>query len=316
MTQPVTHMLPRDMQLTNESLYSKKAIDCYIDREIRDNPDMEAKVIEGMQRLEAWRAKSYYDSKNARLAQLDGLDLEEVVRRIYINVAYCQLPELFTSVTGRLAGVLRMSEKGDGITTIGEMLAVLCLTDVFDIMKENAMASLKVQSHIPLSERLIEYVSQARYLPPMVCEPAPVTHNFESPYLTENSCLILGKGNGHTEDICRDVINTQNQVPLSLNLEMLTTIELFPKPGKEPVTPEDQEQWHRYKVQTYEVCHLMAKQGNRFWLTNKVDKRGRLYCQGYQINLQGSGWHKAVLDYADRETVEGVPDSLRLPPRA
>ena len=299
-------MLPRDMQHTNECRFSKKHIDGYILREIEDNPDTEAKVHEGVTRLEDWLSQSYYASKDARLNQLQGVDLEQTVRKIFINVAYCQVPELFTSVTAQLAGVLKMSEKADGIITIGEMLAVLCMTDAFDIIKADASSSLVVQSKIPVSDNLIRYIVQSRYLPPMVCEPTPVTNNHESPYLTHNDCLILGKNNSHSEDICLDVINIQNSVRLKLDLDFLKTVEEMPTFQLDDQRKIDN--WHTFKVQSYEVYLMLAKQGNQFWLTNKVDKRGRLYAQGYHVNTQGASFKKAMIEFADEETVTGVPN--------
>lgn len=299
-------MLPRDMQHTNECRFSKKHIDGYILREIENNPDMEAKVHEGVTRLKDWLSQSYYASKDARLNQLQGVDLEQTVRKIFINVAYCQVPELFTSVTAQLAGVLKMSEKSDGIITIGEMLAVLCMTDAFDIIKADASSSLVVQSKIPVSENLIRYIVQSRYLPPMVCEPAPVTNNHESPYLTHNDCLILGKNNTHSEDICLDVINIQNSVRLKLDLDFLKTVEEMPTFELDDQRKIDN--WHTFKVQSYEIYLMLARQGNQFWLTNKVDKRGRLYAQGYHVNTQGASFKKSMIEFADEELVTGVPN--------
>lgn len=292
-----THMLPRDMQETNERRFSRKHIDHYLDMEIRNNPETEARVHDGVQRLEDWLGKSYYEAKNNRLAQLQGMNLEEMVRTIFINVSYCQLPELFTSVTGQLAGALKMSEKAHGIITIGEMLAILCLTDAFDIVKADRSASLVVQSRIPLSDRLLAFVQQTRYLPPLVCEPDELTTNYESPYLTFNDPLVLGAGNSHSEDICLDVINIQNRVALSLDLEFLCTREEEPtkpitvdaiqaralkdnvhltRPQAAQLMREQQDAWDKFKTESYETYHLLASQGNRFWFAHRVDKRGRL----------------------------------------
>lgn len=323
-----THMLPRDMQETNERRFSKRHIDEYLDTEIRNHPETEAQVHDGVQRLQTWLGKFYYETKNTRLAQLQGVDLEEIVRTIFINVAYCQLPELFTSVTGQLAGALKMSEKAHGIITIGEMLAVLCLTDAFDIIKADRSASLVIQSRIPLSDRLLTFVHQTRYLPPMVCEPEELTTNHQSPYLTHNDSLVLGAGNSHSEDICLDVINIQNKVALSLDLEFLCTREEEPskpitveaiqaralkdnvhltRPQAAQLMREQQDAWDRFKSQSYETYHLLATQGNAFWLTHKVDKRGRIYASGYHVTTQGSPFKKASINFAKKEIVSGVP---------
>lgn len=309
MNQPTT-MLPRDMQLSNEYRFSRKHIDGYIQQEIEQNRDVMAKHAQGVQLLEDYRSKTYsYQSKNDRIAQIQHLELEPLVMRIFVQVAYCQVPELFTSVTAQLAGQLGFSEKVDAITTVAEMMAVLCLTDAFDIIKADRSASLVIQSRIPVSEQLQRYVAQSRYLPPMVCEPAPIEHNYQSPYLTHNDCQILGKGNGHTDDICLDAINTQNRVPLRLDLDFLSTVEENPTfTFKEP---EQQEQWQRFKAESYETYLMLARQGNRFYLTQKVDKRGRMYAQGYHVTTQGTPFKKAMVELADEEIVEGVPDHLR-----
>ncbi len=301
-----TMMLPHDMQLANEYVYSRKFIDQYIDIEIRGNPDMEAKVAEGITLLTDWLAKDHgYDSKNTRLAQLQGIDLEELVRALFTGVAYCQTPELFTSVTAQLAGRLKFDDKRDSILTVAEMMAVLCLTDAFDIVKADKFDSLVIQSRIPLSQRLIGYVIQSGYLPPLVCEPEELTSNYDSAYLTHNDSLILGKANGHSGDICLDVINTQNKVALKLDLDFLSTVE--EEPSFELDTPEKIQQWSQFKRESYQRYRLIAGQGNRFWLANKVDKRLRLYAQGYHITTQGTGFKKAMVEFADEEIVEGVP---------
>lgn len=301
-----THMLPRDMQFANEYVYSRKFIDGYIASEIQANPDMEARVMDGAQRLTEWAAKDHgYASKNDRMAQLQGTDFEQMTRDLFVGVAYCQTPELFTSISAQLAGRLKFDDKADSILTVAEMLAVLCLTDAFDILKANRSDSLMIQSQIPLSSKLIGYVVHSGYLPPMVCEPENLTNNYDSAYLTHNDCLILGSANGHDGDICLDVINTQNRVPLKLDLDFLSSVE--EEPTFEIDTHEKLQQWSTFKGQSYDRYLLMANQGNRFYLSNKNDKRGRMYAQGYHISTQGTGFKKAMVEFADEETVTGVP---------
>lgn len=300
------HMLPRDMQLANEYVYSRKFIDVYIDTEIRENPDMEAKVQDGVNRLDAWRFKDHgYASKNNRLAQIADMELDGLVRALFVGVAYCQTPELFTSVTAQLASRLKFDDKADSIKTVAEMMAVLCLTDAFDIVKGDRSDSLVIQSHIPLSQRLLGYVVQSGYLPPLVCEPDELTSNYDSGYFTHNDCLVLGKRNGHSGDLCLDVLNKQNKVPMTLDLDFLRTVEEMPT--KPLDTPMKAQQWMQFKTESYERYKLIANQGNRFYLTNKYDMRGRLYAQGYHISHMGASFKKAMVEFADKEMVDGVP---------
>ena len=51
----------------------------------------------------------------------------------------------------------------------------------------------------------------------------------------------------------------------------------------------------------------MVSQGNRFYLTHKVDKRGRIYAQGYHITTQGTAFKKAMIELAEPEFIEGAP---------
>lgn len=297
------NMLPRDMQLANEHSYSRKHIDGYILDALQD-ADVQNAIHHGVSLLVEWRNQTYYASKQARLDQLDDLDLYELVTKIMQGIAYVQKPELFTSVSAQLAGRLQFSDKPEAIATMAEILAVLCETDLFDITKESRQASLMLVSRIPLSQKLLEYIDNTTFQLPMVCLPEYVDHNRKSGYLTYNDSLILGTGNHHEGDICLDVINLQNSIPLKLNIEFLLEQEMLP--NFEIVTPEQREQWEAFKYASHRVWMLMYNQGNRFYLTNKVDKRGRLYSVGYHINTQGNQFQKAMVELADEEIVEGV----------
>lgn len=307
MTQVLGYLPPHELQRINETMYARAHIDRYLDRAIRENPESEAKVQAGVTLLQDWLSQTYYPSKDARLEQIKDLDLESLVREIFIGIAYCQEPQLFTAVTAQLASRLHMSDKAEAITTIAEIVAVLCQTDAFDIIKAHASASLMVQSRLPLPAQLIEFIEHSEVLPPMVCEPRRLTHNRSSAHLTvSGDSLILGKGNHHEGDICLDVLNICNRVALRLDTTFLTTVE--EEPTCELDTPEKLRMWEKFKKQSYRFYDLMVAQGNRFYLTHKVDKRGRIYAQGYHITSQGTSFKKASLELADAEYVTGVPN--------
>lgn len=298
-------MLKSDMQLLNEESYGRHNIDRRIEEEILANPEMVNRISQGVELLTQWIAGSYYESKSNRITQLKVLDLKELVTKLFVGVSYCQTPELFTSVTSLLASRLKFSDKREGIQTIGEVLAVLCETDAFDIVKESKYASLVVVSNIPLSSELLKFIGQSNYLPPMVCQPQELKKNYQSGYLTFNDSLILGKKNHHTCDICLDVLNSKNSVPLKLNTEFLSTVE--ETSHKELDTIEKQRNWAKMKLDSFAFYKLIVGQGNEFYLTHKVDKRGRNYAQGYHITTQGSPFKKAMIELAEEEVVQGVP---------
>lgn len=139
----------------------------------------------------------------------------------------------------------------------------------------------------------------------MLCEPRPLTHNFQSGYLTHDDSLILGKGNNHAGDICRAVLDRCDQVALTLDTEFLARVE--EEPSYDLDTAEKVDQWCTFKGQSKGFYQLMIDHGNHFHLTHKVDKRGRIYAQGYHITLQGTSYKKAMLELADPEHVTGVP---------
>ncbi len=324
----MTTLAQIEAQESLERRYSRKHIDGYIRDFINQNPVMQAKMEQGVSLIQDYMNQDYYDSKNARIAQLKPMDIPALVLTIFTGIAYCLREELFTSVTAQLASRLKFSDKTAAITTVAELVAVLCNTDAFDINKANKGASLMVKSLIPLEGWLVRYIENSRYLPPMVCEPLEVKNNYSSGYLTHNDSLILGSGNHHEGDLCLDVINKLNRVQLRLDTQFLSTVEEDPSTeftiewAKDKAAEKGRylsnaqakiqvekalENWHRFKKHGYELYTLLVQTGNCLHLTHKVDKRGRIYAQGFHITSQGSAFKKASLELYKEELVTGVP---------
>lgn len=293
------------LQEMNELRYNRKHVDVKIRTEIEASPVMRAKLEQGVELVDAYIKGKYYDSKMERVAQLNGMDIPALVMDLFVGIAYSLKPDLFTSVSAQMASRLKFSEQTAAITTVAELMAVLCQTDAFDITKESRMASLMVVSRIPLSDTLTKFIENSQYLPPMVCEPLELTHNYSSGYLTHNDSLILGSGNHHDGDICLDTLNTMNRVALKLDTDFLCKVE--EEPTFELDSQDKVDQWNRFKKQSYGFYTLMADQGNQFYLNHKVDKRGRAYACGFHISTQGASFKKAMLEFATEEIVEGVP---------
>jgi hypothetical protein len=293
------------LQEMNEERYNRKHIDAKIRAALAADADMQAKITHGVDLVQKYINGQYYESKMKRVNQLRGLDVPELVVDIMVGIAYYLKPELFTSASAQIASRLKFSDRKEAITTVAELMAVLCLTDAYDIEKADRSASLMVVSRINLPEKLIHFIENSQYLPPMVCEPLPLTHNYSSGYLTHNDSLILGTGNHHDGDICLDVLNLMNRVALSLDVDFLSTVEEEPTFALDSQDKEDQ--WATFKRQSYAFYSLMVNQGNKFYLTHKVDKRGRIYAQGYHISTQGTAFKKASIELAHQELVTGVP---------
>jgi len=298
------NMLQVVRQESVEMKYNRKHIDDYIRSFIKSNDHLINKTEQGIKLIEKYMSKAYYTTKNARIKQLEGMDLHALVIDIYVGIAYCVTPELFTSISAQMAGRLKFSDKPDAIKTIAELLAVLCNTDVFDIFKRTKFSSLEIKSNIELPDEMMEFIINTQFLPPMLCEPLEVTNNSTSGYLTHNDSVILGKGNHHTGELCLDVINKMNKVCLKLDTAFLSHVEENPTSVLD--TQEKRDQWLVFKKQSYSFYLLIAKQSNEFYLTHKVDKRGRIYSQGYHLNTQGTPFKKAMVELANEELIEGV----------
>ena len=293
------------LQEMNEERYNRKHIDAKIKDFITNDTETSNKVFMGVMLVEKYMAGQYYESKMKRIAQLQQLDIPDLVLEIFIGVAYCMRDELFTSASAKIAARLKFSDKVEAIATVAELLAVLCQTDAFDIDKADKMASLTIVSRMKLPANLVDFIENSEYLPPMVCKPLKLTHNYSSGYLTHNDSLILGTGNHHDGDICLDVLNTMNGVALKLDTEFLSTVE--EEPTFELDSQEKEDLWRDFKTQSYKFYSLMVQCGNKFYLNHKVDKRGRIYCSGYHITTQGTAFKKASIELAHEEIVTGTP---------
>lgn len=313
-----------------ERKYSRKHIDGYIRAAIKDNPVNQTKVDKGVELIKEWMEGQYRPEKEARIKQLKAFatDLPQLVTDLFVGIAYVQKPQLMSSVNVQLAGRLGFDDREAGIQTVAEMLSVLCLTDAFDITKENRMASLMVVNCIELPERLLRYIEHSEYMPPMVCEPNVLESNYDSGYLTIKESLILGNGNHHDGNICLDVLNIANSVKLKLDVDFLLALEedksfelksedefnewvaikkkhkQFPSYAHYVAYVE--EMWETFKGTSAEMYMEMVNADNEFHLTHKVDKRGRIYSQGYHINTQGNPYKKAMIELANEEIVEGI----------
>lgn len=306
-----TLMLTDDMQRANEYRFARHHIDKYMRDYVLADVDVIPLLEKGVELLTAWVNQTFsYESKNIRVSGLRGMDLRELVTDIIVASAYCQHEELFTSFTARMAGTLGWDDKKSSITTIAEITAVLCETDLFDLTQANRFGSWNIISNITLSPQLQEYIANCAYLPPLVHPPKKLRHNRDTPYLTiGQDSVILNKGH-HGDDVCLDVLDSKNSVALSLDLEFLSKVEEMP--NSELESPEKQTMWLNQKRQSHEFYLLMAGQGNKFYLHHKYDKRGRIYANGYHITTMGAPYKKASLEFAHKQVVTDIPQEFTL----
>lgn len=273
--------------------------------------DYMAYVNKAMECVSEYMSKTYYISKNARIEKLKELDIGELVISLIAGSLQYQEPYPFTAACGELAGALGWSDKPDAVKTVGELLVVVCNSDAYDINRCSD-DSFEIVSRLALSEKLIHWCENTQYLPPMIVKPIEVKNNKDTGYLTTKDSLILGKGNFHNGNICLDAINIANSVQLKLDTDFVSKYELefnpSTKPKRKAVTPmglrKAVENFSHYKQMTYRTMALIAITNNQFYLTHRVDKRGRLYSCGYHINAQGTAYNKACIEFAIEEHID------------
>ena len=331
---------PFEVQRINERQFNKRHIDKYVQADLFESDDggyMSLKVTQGIELITNLINGDYFPSKNARLSQLKGVDLEHLVKQIYTGICYIGDQELpLVTVIGQLGSRLGFDDRREAYQTMGEILAVLCETDVFDIFKYHPQGKLMVRNNIGINPKIQEFIDRSCYLPPLVCEPKELTNNMSTAYYThEADSLILGGSiNHHDGDICLDVLNDSNKVPLSLDVEFLCTfeeeptfdlntikdetIEKYEAKGRKlkahdiaAMVKQQKQQWLHYKKQSYYFYSLMVNQGNKFYLGHKVDKRGRIYAQGYHINYMGTSFKKCMVNLSEKKVITGIPEHLK-----
>ena len=303
-----------DIQTATELNLSKRGIYLRLEQDLARDRDIQSAMEDALASLNRWmnRTGIYLDEPM------------EVIKEYVIAVLKLdERREVISALAGQMSYLFDDGDKVEAITLANRILVVLCDADLFDISSETytdedeetgAMVEETlwyVSNPWELTRPTKELIRKAMYLPPMVVQPMKLTHNSSSPHLTGgNSSLILGKFNHHEGDICLDALNIANSVALALNVEMLKGIKqsiLVPKKLQLLLKqdPKRKEQYDKFMSDSANVYGYLVKNGNRFYLPHKPDKRGRIYAQGYHANTQGDIFRKSIVDLHNTEIVEG-----------
>ena len=297
-------MLPVDAQRSNEYQFSRRHVLAYTKTFITENEEVAIKIDEGVELVKQWLSHTYYASKERRLKEVRTLNIKELVTEIYCSVAMFQREETFVSAASQVAKHLKFEHRNDSIQTVAEMLGVLCATKVFVIWKERLESQMMLQCQMRLPTKLVNAIERSQYLPPMICEPNTIKSNYESGHLTFNEGQMLGRNGTHNDNICLDVLNLQNAIPLKLDTSFISLVE--EEPTSELDSIDKINNWNRHKAESYEMYLHIANQGGDFYHLNAPDMRGRLYTCGYQINFQGTPFKRSCVELRDEEILTGI----------
>lgn len=309
-----------------EHLFSKKHAHEYIYDMLLEYPETMEMIERGLNLLETWVAiPATYDTKQQRKDTLAAMNLQKIVEETLTKVMSIRGETTLASMASQIGIAFNFADTRQGITLAAEILAVLSNTGFFNIFQPYFRSQYYVKSNFELEDVHQEVVDRAMYMPPMLCKPNKLKHNRSCGYQTiKGESLILGGAiNHHDEELCVDVLNTMNGIALCINQEFreycleeptfdLNTVEN----AKELTRIELQRAIHQQRLnwedhlrKSTALYDLMIEEGNKFYLTHKVDKRGRIYSQGYHINPQGTSFKKAVVELHRKEKVD-VPEGF------
>ena len=292
-------------QIVIEDKYSKRKVRDHIMKEIvsYDEGEFGDKIDDACKAIQVYLRGSYYPSKEARISHLYEIDLsiDDIVYEILMIVLPTTDYLTIQSVSGQLAGKLGYPNIFDGIKTAAELITVVCGADLYNIIKPEVSitGSALVENIYVLSDELMQYIANTKYLPPMICKPKILKTNWDCAYLTGTDSVIL-KGNTHKGKQSLDVLNIRNQTALSLDLNIFDLKEM---PKSEHETVKQAIAFERMAQSSQIVYRDLLDEDNKFYLTHKLDERGRGYAQGYHCNYQSSQYKKALINLHKKELI-------------
>jgi hypothetical protein len=303
-----------------EKTFSKKFITAAAVDDLLTCESIVNKLNRGIEYVNSWLNKDHDIDRELRLLAVRELDIKELVMQVVACISLeCQKPMKLVSVASLCARHLNMSDKVEAIHTMAEIIAVLGETDLFDNKKTRE--GWIVLSRVELDSEVTQYADNALYLPPLIIKPRKVRSNRDSGYITQRGeSLILGfYENHHDDNICLDVLNILNSNEYELDTDFINQYEeqwhreeLSQQEYEElshadrEIYNMDEKNWKKFQEQGKFFQALMIHHGNSFYLCNKVDKRGRIYSSGYHVNVQGSSFKKAMVNFKHREIPTGL----------
>lgn len=239
------------------------------------------------------RQGSYWESKNERL--------------------------LFLKDSQTIAVELAMATIGFRFT-IQELVAILanklsnnctyeqCLHNAIDVIEAcdgliyeiKTHPDIQVNSLYDLEDDTYDFLALENYRPPMKVQPTEWVGNSTTDYYDSNIHCILGNSvSQHQGPQALDALNLLQEISWELNPEIMALEEL---PSTDIANnPDAMSQFTQLANRSRELYE--SYKDNPFWFIWRFDKRGRMYSTGYEINLQASGYKKALLDFAVKEVI-------------
>lgn len=307
-------MFKKLQQITIEDQYSRKNVRSKVAKEVAIQEAISlAPMTDAVN--DYLHNHEYYRSKQERVDHVkETVETEDIISELLIILLPLTGPQTIQSIATRLGNIFKFVDVFDAVKTASEIMAVCAIADdVFTLIaaKSSDTGSIMVESNYELDEHVMQYIADTKYLPPMICIPQRIKSNRDCGYLTLEESIILGSNNHHNLKQSIDTLNLVNSVKLSLDTYILDNFEEtmhFKEPAKSYLAGVQREtNFTRLVISSKKVYQDLLEQGNEFYFTNKYDKRGRMYTQGYHVNIQSTEFKKSIINLHKQEVIEGVP---------
>ena len=252
--------------------------------------------------ISKYREGVYYESKNKRIGELKLTDYDIALTIVSVIVLLHNIAQI-QGVAAKIANQLYRGNdlpEIEKIKTALELLGVMKESGMYKVLDhkhpDNPHDSYAIKPIIKPNSEILKYAKGIHYPPPMLIPPRDWVSNTEGGFLTYNSHIMLGNQlSKHDELQAYDAVNMMQQ----------TAWELTPVIEKPEPAPKglDKEVFKMTCEQTKKVHRDIKSTGNKFYFTWKYDKRGRMYSQGYHVNLQSNEYHKACIQFKRKERI-------------
>lgn len=296
-------------QITIEDRYAKRDINKKIWADLDECENL-APVLKLLRKhvidYKATYSKWWYSKQSRIITLTEFNDTEDIMT--YIAVAVMKSGAQAVPIHGCVEYVARRLEgfqdHMDAVRTASELLAVGALSDLYDTIaaKDSETGSLMIRSRWVLEPETEQYIADTMYLPPLIAKPHEITSNKDSGYFNPVAeSVILKAHNHHSGTVALDALNIANEIPFELDEFILNTFE--ESPNKELDTLEKVKNFQLLKNSSKKVYELLLQHGNKFWFSWRFDKRGRMYSQGYHVNIQSTEYKKALISLSEKQHV-------------
>lgn len=288
-------------QYTIEEKYDKQKIRKNLITEIEE--DFYFQIESAFNNFNLYRLLEHdHESIAQRLNRLANYTVRDWIAEIFLEVTYLQRCSI-QSILGRFMDRVEDTPYRK-LHALTDLIVICAQEDIFNIEypedseDDEEENSITLVAEFDFDDETSEYIADTLYLPPMLVKPRKIRSVDHSPHLTrKDKCILKPKFNLHHKPMNFKMLNKLAQIPLELDANMLE----YPETSSKPIDSRvKREHFNRLKQASRRVYDLIISEGNTFYLPWKPDKRGRLYSQGYHINLQANDYKKSLISFKNK----------------